>query len=203
MIRILFSLFFSTWRWFLLAAIVLFGMRALRADDAAAIRAAIDENFAAYNAEDVPRMMKSLSPTLPDRNEFARQSAKLFADTDAYISVHDFEILEIRPPFATARVVQATMAAQDTPEPTADEAYYRENSKLLPTEEKTEYVQAFKKEGGKWRLWLVMTRPRPAYVGYLDNGEYRGPNAKEVNARNGIITKSYCPNGDCSFPRVR
>jgi hypothetical protein len=185
------------------AAVLVFIGSALRADETTAIRAALDENFAAYNAEDVSRMMKSLSPTLPDRAEFAQQAGNLFADTDAYISVKDFEILEVRPPFATARVVQATMPAQDTPEPTADEAYYRENSKLLPSEEETEYVQAFKKEGGKWRLWLVMTKPRKPYVGYTDDGVYHGPNARKINAENGVVTKSHCPNGNCSFPRVR
>jgi hypothetical protein len=203
MMRILFAVVFSVWRWILLAALVFGGMRCLRADETDKIRAALDENFAAYNAEDVSRMMKSLSPTLPDRQEFARQSAKLFADTDAYISVKDFEILEVRPPFATARVVQATMPAQDTPEPTEDEAYYRENSKLLPSEEEVEYVQAFKKEGGKWRLWLVMTAPRKAYTGYTDDGVYHGAGAREINAKNGVAVKSYCPNGNCGFPRVR
>jgi hypothetical protein len=203
MTRILFAVLLSFRWWVALAAVLFFGSRLLRADDTDAIRAALDENFAAYNAEDVPRMMKSLSPTLPDRAEFAQQAGKLFADTDAYISVKDFEILEVRPPFATARVVQATMPAQDTPEPTADEAYYRENSKLLPSEEEVEYVQAFKKEGGKWRLWLVMTQPRKPYVGYTDDGVYHGPNAKKINAQNGIMTKSHCPNGNCSFPRVR
>jgi hypothetical protein len=203
MMRILFAVFFSTWRWLLLAAVLFGGMRMLRADETDNIRAALDENFAAYNAEDVPRMMKSLSPTLPDRAEFAQQAGKLFADTDAYISVKDFELLEVRQPFATARVVQVTLPAQDTPEPTADEAYYRENSKLLPSEEEVEYVQAFKKEGGKWRLWLVMTQPRKPYVGYTDDGVYNGPNAKAVNAKNGITMKSHCPNGNCSFPRVR
>jgi hypothetical protein len=178
MTRILLSVFFSTWRWWLLAALVFGGMKFVRADEGDKIRAALDENFAAYNAEDVPRMMKSLSPTLPSRNEFAQQSAKLFADTDSYISVREFELLEVRGQYATARVVQATRTAQDAPEPTAAEAYYRENSKLLPSDEEVEYVQAFKKERGKWRLWLVMTQPKP-YV------------------------KSDCPNGNCSFPRVR
>jgi len=190
------------WRWILAAALLGFGAGYVFADESENIRAALDENFAAYNAEDVPRMMKTLSPTLPDRHEFERQSSKLFADTDAYISVKDFEVLDIRPPFATARVVQATMPAQDTPEPTAEEAYYRENSKLLPSEEEVEYVQAFKKEGGKWRLWLVMTRPRKPYVGYTDDGVYHGPGAKAINAKNGIAVKSHCPNGNCSFPRV-
>lgn len=203
MMRILLSVFFGTWRLWLAVALLMFGLSAVRGDETDAIRAALDENFAAYNAEDVSRMMKSLSPTLPDRAEFAQQAGKLFADTDAYISVKDFEILEVRPPFATARVVQATMPAQDTPEPTADEAYYRENSKLLPSEEEVEYVQAFKKEGGKWRLWLVMTQPRKPYVGYTDDGVYHGPNARKINAENGIVTKSHCPNGNCSFPRVR
>lgn len=203
MMRILFAVFFSMWRWLLVAAVAIAAVQYVRADETAAIRSALDENFAAYNAEDVPRMMKSLSPTLPDRAEFAQQAGKLFADTDAYISVKDFEILEVRPPFASARVVQATMPAQDTPEPTADEAYYRDNSKLLPSEEEVEYVQAFKKEGGKWRLWLVMTKPRKPYTGYTDDGVYHGPNARKINAENGVMTKSHCPNGNCSFPRVR
>ena len=95
------------------------------------------------------------------------------------------------------------MPAQDAPEPTADEAYYRENSKLLPSEEEVEYVQAFKREGGKWRLWLVMTQPRKPYVGYTDDGVYHGPNSRAINAKNGIAVKSHCPNRNCSFPRVR
>lgn len=203
MTSILLAVLRSTWRWLVIAAIAITAMQYVRADEEPKIRAALEENFAAYNAEDVPRMMKSLSPTLPDRNEFARQSAKLFADTDAYISIKDFELLEVRGQFATARVVQATMPAQDTPEPSADEAYYRENSKLLPSEEEVEYVQAFKKEGGKWRLWLVMTQPRKPYVGYTDDGVYHGPGSAKINRENGVNVRSYCPNGNCSFPRVR
>lgn len=203
MTRIFFAVVMSYWRWLLAAALVFGAVQYARADEEPKIRAALEENFAAYNAEDVPRMMRSLSPTLPDRNEFARQAVKLFADTDAYISIKDFELLEVRGQFATARVVQATMPAQDTPEPTAEEAYYRENSKLLPSEEEVEYVQAFKREGGKWRLWLVMTQPRKPYVGYTDDGVYHGPNSKVINAKNGVLVKSHCPNGNCSFPRVR
>lgn len=203
MMRILFAIVFSMWRWLVVAALAIGFFQFARADESDKIRAALDENFAAYNAEDVQQMMKSLSPTLPDRNEFAQQAAKLFADTDVYISVKDFEILEVRPPFATARVVQVTMPGNDMPEPSAEEAYYRDNSKLLPSEEEVEYVQAFKKEGGKWRLWLVMTQPRKPYVGYTDDGVYHGPNSKEINAKNGVAMKSHCPGGNCSFPRVR
>lgn len=203
MTRIFFAVVMSYWRWLLAAALVFGAVQYARADEELKIRAALEENFAAYNAEDVPRMMKSLSPTLPDRKEFARQSAKLFADTDAYISIKDFELLEVNGQFAAARVVQATTAAQDAPEPSAEEAYYRENSKLLPSEEEVEYVQAFKKEGGKWRLWLVMTKPKKPYVGYTDDGVYHGPGAAKINRENGVNVRSYCPNGNCSFPRVR
>lgn len=203
MTRIFFAVVMSYWRWLLAAALVFGAVQYARADEELKIRAALEENFAAYNAEDVSRMMKSLSPTLPDRKEFARQSAKLFADTDAYISIKDFELLEVNGQFAAARVVQSTTAAQDAPEPSAEEAYYRENSKLLPSEEEVEYVQAFKKEGGKWRLWLVMTKPKKPYVGYTDDGVYHGPGAAKINRENGVNVRSYCPNGNCSFPRVR
>ena len=203
MFRIFFAIFYSLYRWILIGALAFLAFQYARGDEAQNIEAALEENFAAYNAEDVPRMMKSLSPTLPDRNEFARQAAKLFADTDAYISIKEFELLEVRPPFAVARVVQVTMPAKDMPAPTEDEAYYRENSKLLPSEEEVEYVQAFKKEGGKWRLWLVMTKPRAPFVGFTDDGVYHGPKAKEINAKNGVAMKNHCPNGNCSFPRVR
>jgi hypothetical protein len=206
MFRILFSVAASLRWWILLAVTVFLGtlfVGYVRANETDAIRAALEENFAAYNAEDVPRMMRSLSPTLPDRDDFERQASKFFKDNDAYISIKDFEVLEVRPPYATARVVQGTLPAEGAPEPSEDEAYYRENSKLLPSEEEVEYVQAFKKERGKWRLWLIMTAPKTPYVGYTDDGVYHGPNAKVVNAKNGITTRSHCPDGNCGFPRVR
>lgn len=205
MVRILRSVFLSTyWVWLTLIAFLV-GYSCVRAEHPAEsdIRTALDRNFEAYNREDVKAMLDTLSPTLPRREEFAQQAAELFRDTDAYISVRDFELLEVRGQYAVARVVQGTTARDDAPEPTPEEAFYRENSKLLPSEEETEYVQAFKREGGKWRLWLVMTTPRKPYVGYTDDGVYHGPGAAEINRKNGVNVRSNCPGGNCGFPRVR
>jgi hypothetical protein len=206
MMQLVRALFLSTfWWWMAVLAFVLGYATYVNAErpEEMEIRAALDQNFEAYNREDVPAMMATLSPTLPRRDEFAQQSAALFRDNDAYISVLDFELLEVRGQYAVARVIQGTTTRDDAPEPTPEEAFYREHSKLLPSEAETEYVQGFKKERGKWRLWLVMTQPRKPFVGYTDDGVYHGPNAAEINRRNGVKTRSHCPGGNCSFPRIR
>lgn len=206
MMQLVRALFVSTfWWWAAVVAFVLGYAAYVRADhpEEQEIRAALDQNFEAYNKEDVGAMMATLSPTLPRRDEFAQQAASTFRDNDAYISVREFELLEVRGQYAAARVVQGTLARDDAPEPTPEEAFYRENSKLLPDEEETEYVQAFKKERGKWRLWLIMTTPRKPYVGYTDDGVYHGPGAAEINRKNGVNVRSNCPDGNCGFPRVR
>lgn len=205
MFRIIRAVFLSMFWWWVAVGLLLVGYsQIVRAEHPAEadIRAALDQNFDAYNRENVKDMLATLSPTLPRREEFAQQAAELFRDNDAYISVRDFELLEVKGQYAAARVVQGTMAREDAPKPTEEQAFYRENSKLLPSEEETEYVQAFKKEGGKWRLWLIMTQPRKPYVGYTDDGVYHGPGAAEINRKNGVNVRSHCPNGNCGFPRV-
>lgn len=206
MFRIVYSVVASTFWWWAAAIALFVGYSQFARGDHPEehkIRAALDQNFEAYNREDVKGMLATLSPTLPRREEFAQQAAETFRDNDAYISVRDFELLEVKGQYAAARVVQGTMARDDAPEPTEEQAFYRENSKLLPSEEETEYVQAFKKEGGKWRLWLIMTQPRKPYVGYTDDGVYHGPGAAEINRKNGVNVRSNCPGGNCGFPRVR
>lgn len=205
MFQIIRSVFLSMfWIWWALIAFLV-GYTCAKADQPAEteIRAVLDRNFDAYNRENVKDMLATLSPTLPRREEFAQQAAETFRDNDAYISVREFELLEVKGQYAVARVVQGTTTGEAAAEPTAEQVFYRENSKLLPTEAETEYVQAFKKEGGKWRLWLVMTQPRKPYVGYTDDGVYHGPNAAEINRKNGVNVRSSCPNGNCGFPRVR
>lgn len=206
MFRIIRAVFLSMfWWWVALVAFIVGYSQLVRADhpEEQEIRAALDRNFDAYNRENVKDMLATLSPTLPRREEFAQQASETFRDNDAYISVRDFELLEVKGQYAVARVVQGTSVGDGVAEPTPEQAFYRENSKLLPTEAETEYVQAFKKEGGKWRLWLVMTQPRQPYVGYTDDGVYHGPNSAEINRKNGVNVRSYCPNGNCGFPRVK
>jgi hypothetical protein len=202
---VLISFMASFWWWAGLAAIMVGYSVAAHAEhpEALKIRAALDANFDAYNKEDVKSMMATLSPTLPDRNRFESECAALFRDNDSYISVRDFELLGVEGQYASARVIQGTTTTEGAPEPTQDAAFYRENSKLLPTEAETEYVQAFKKEGGKWRLWLVLTQPKAPVKGDTDDGVYHGRNAAAINKQNGVNVGGNCANGNCSFPRVK
>ena len=75
----------------------------------------------------------------------------------------DFEILELRPPHAAARVVQITLPAdaEDRTKGAPREVFFRDNSGLLPKWEACEYTQTFRKENGKWKLYLITTEPRP------------------------------------------
>lgn len=190
MFQIIRAVFLSTfWWWVALAALLVGYSSFVRADhpEERKIRAALDANFEAYNKEDVKAIMATLSPTMPGREQFAQEAAATFAGNDAYISVRDFELLGVRGQFAAARVVQGTTVRDGGDDPTQEQAFYRENSKLLPSEEVTEYVQSFKRENGKWRLWLIMT---PA-------------TSISPEQENGVNVRSDCPNGNCGFPRVR
>lgn len=203
MARILFSVALS-FRWWVVVALVAVWLTAVaRAEPAEDIRAALNANFEAYNHENVPAMMDTLSPTLPDRDTFAEHAQRVFDNADVYIRVEDFELLEVRGNMAKARVVQVTLPASEVQDETKDEDFFRNNSALLPDAERVEYVQGFKREGGKWRLWLIMSQPREPFVGYTDDGVYHGPNAAEINAKNGKFRKADCPNGNCGFPRVK
>lgn len=180
MFRILRGIFLSfattIWWWLALVAFAVGYTAIVRADhpETNKIRAALDKNFEAYNREDMKELMASVSPFMPRRAEFEFQSRKFFESNDAYISVKEFELLAVRLPYAAARVVQTTTKAPDAPEPTAEEAFYRDSTKLLPADEEVEYIQTFKKERGKWRLWLIIPQPQ-----------------------------NDCPTGNCGFPRMR
>jgi tRNA A-37 threonylcarbamoyl transferase component Bud32 len=128
-----------------------------------AIRAVVLENFKACADEDLKALMGTLSKKLPRLDEFAHEAEALFEATDVYIGLADFEILQLQPPFAAARIVQVTLPAdeKDRTEATPKEIFFRGNSALLPKWECCEYTQTFRKENGKWKLDLITDEPRP------------------------------------------
>lgn len=128
------------------------------------IRAALEKNFQAINEENVPVLMSTLDRQLPKRDEFEQEARAVFADVDMYMRVKEFELLEVRGPWAAARVVQLTLPANENARElgTNQQVFYRQNSMLLPEYDLVEYTQMFHKSGGKWRLWLVTTQPQPA-----------------------------------------
>ena len=128
------------------------------------IRAAMEANFQACNNEDVKALVGTLSKSLPRVPEFTKQATDTFQQTDAYFRLAEFEVLEVKPPYAVARVVQITLPKdeKDRTEGTKRQISYRNKSGLLPQWECVEYVQAFRKEGGKWKVHLVLSEPKPS-----------------------------------------
>ena len=139
--------------------------------------AALQANFEAYNNEDVPAMMETLSPRLPGRDEFARESQRLFDCSDPYISIRGFKVIGCQAPLVSAYVVQATHVDRSAAEATS----FRQQSALLPVDEYTEYIQQFVWDGQQFKLWLTATPPKKL-------------SEPQATAR--------CKGGKCQFPRV-
>ena len=131
--------------------------------EAEQIRVALEANFQACNNEDVRALVASCSKTMPGIPEFAKEAKDTFEQTDAYFRLADFELLELRPPYAMARVVQITLPKdeKDRTTGTNQQIFYRAQTGLLPPWECVEYLQRFKKEGGKWKVDVITTKPKP------------------------------------------
>ena len=131
--------------------------------EADAMRAVLEANFQACNHEDVEGLLDTMATSMQGRPEFAKEAKDTFEQTDAYFRLADFQLVEYRPPFATARVIQITLPKDEKDKTTGEpkQIYYQERSALLPKWECCEYVQTFRKEDGKWRLYLITTEPKP------------------------------------------
>lgn len=157
--------------------------------DAAQMRACLEDNFQACNNEDIEQLMDTQARSLP-RNEmaqFRKEAEQLFADTDVYLRLEEFQVVKKQLPFAAVRVVQVTLPADESirDNPDACQRFYRNITMLMPEHERVEYIQTFKRENGKWRLWEIVTKPTPVEKG---------------GDRQNMRAVSNCPNGQC---RVR
>lgn len=169
---------------FILAA---FGTLACAAEsDAPKIRAVLEKNFQACNEEDMKALMDTQARTIPreELDKFQAAAEKLFAETDVYLRLEEFQLLKVQGQYAAARVVQVTLPADEKvrSNPSACERFYRSNTMLMPEHERVEYIQTFKREGGKWRLWEIVTKPTPV-------GEAKAGDKPEGQPG--------CPDGQC------
>lgn len=132
--------------------------------EAEQIRAVLQANFQACNEENLDALMATCSREPEGTEEFADQARTLFRETDVYLRLADFELLELKPPYASARVIQITLPADEKDRTSGDarQVFFRGNSALLPQWETCEYTQTFKKEQGKWKLYAITTKPKPA-----------------------------------------
>ena len=152
------------------------------------IRQVLLQNFQACTDENIDVLMdtqaRGLSPCA--LQEFQRQAESVFAKTDMYLGLEEFQVTAVRLPYAAARVVQVTLPKDPELRQDPDERarFYRDHTALLPAYETVEYVQTFKRENGKWRLWQITTEPRP-----VGQASQKQP------------VRSNCPNGRCGQKR--
>ena len=133
----------------------------------AAIRAVMEENLAACNEENLPRLLATMSREMPNRELFIEETQKEWAATDSYARLVDLQVLRqssapranTRLPYATVRIVQTTVTgARKGDEPPSEFARKMVLAQDAPT---VEFETLWKKEGGKWRLVANLTAPSP------------------------------------------
>ena len=130
------------------------------ARDQQLITEAMNINFEACNREDIEAVMKSCAQAMPDREKFRRETLSTFEEKDIHYSLVECEVLDVRLPWAKARIVQDTHVLNRESKD-QDRAAFRNSSALLPVVERVEYINTFKKENGKWKLYLIISEMRP------------------------------------------
>jgi len=113
-------------------------------------------NFDACNREHIEDVMKSCADAMPDRDKFRQESLATFDEKDIHYSLVECEVLDVRPPWAKARIVQDTHVL-DRESRDRDRAAFRNSSALLPGGQRVEYLNTFKRENGKWKLYLIVS----------------------------------------------
>ena len=117
---------------------------------------AMQRNFAACNSEDITAVMESCADAMPDRGKFRKETLETFREKDIHYSLVACELLQVRLPYASARIVQDTHVG-DPESKTPCQAAYRNNTALIPNAQRVEYINTFKKEKGRWKLYLVVS----------------------------------------------
>jgi hypothetical protein len=120
---------------------------------------AMQRNFSACNEEDIRATMDSCSMEMPGRDRFERETKDVFQEKDIYYSLVECEVLEVKPPYALARIVQDTHV-ENRDSGTKQQSAFRNSSALLP-DERVEYLNTFKFENGVWKLLVIVSEMRP------------------------------------------
>lgn len=120
---------------------------------------AMIKNFEACNNEDIDATMDSCSMEMPDRDKFRNETIKVFKDKDIYYRLLDCKLLEVKFPYALAKIRQQTVLDDRSAESLLQESY-RNSSALVPNEY-VEYLNTFKFEGGEWKLLVIISEMRP------------------------------------------
>ena len=168
----------------LIAILMLFSQMAL-ADDPVEraeeeCRAVLEQNFHAITAESWKSFQKTLSQSVGTRaelQELKAEAQKMFSDTDVYMRLVDFKLINLRPPMAEALVLQLTLPADEKDrEPVRHQRLgvnFKHHSALLPEFELVKYRQRFRYENGEWKVHKIVSRPLPASTKTIEDAGLR------------------------------
>ena len=133
-------------------------------EQADACRAVLEENFNAFNFEDVDKLVATISRDAgppAQIEQFRREAKSLFEEADIYLRLVAFKPIEVRGNRLFANVVQHTSAAGDE-DARGTHHEFRNRSALLPEYRFAKYKQEFiwDKRQKKWLLGAIIGRPR-------------------------------------------
>lgn len=120
------------------------------------VTAAMQVNFEACNREDIKSVMDSCAVEMPDRDKFERETIDVFEEKDIYYRLVSCDLIEVKFPYALAKIVQETHL-KDRSASDKKQLYYRNSSALVPEEECVEYLNTFKCEDGVWKLLVIVS----------------------------------------------
>ena len=122
-------------------------------------REVLEENFRAFNAEDLQAFMRTIHPAAgrpSDHARLAREATALWQNADVAIQVVAAEFSVVTPTMAAAAVVQETLSLD------AESTRYRNRSALVPRERLVRYQQTFmRSRDGRWLMGPITTEPAP------------------------------------------
>ena len=129
-----------------------------------AITKLMEENCAAATAEDLPRVLATMSSEMPQRELFIEQCKREWAETDSYHRIENVKVVRTRGAYAIAIITQTVMTQKQAEDSDADNAPDAEltHAMSLHTDVPTTQVpMLFKREKGRWKLVAGLTPPQP------------------------------------------
>lgn len=132
------------------------------------LREVLEENMAASTNEDLPRLLKTMSKEMPNRELFVEQCKKEWAEHDIYYRLDDVKVVKQNkwpPPYAVATIRETQWdKKREGPEGRAEDVAADDlanRMSLRTTHPTTESEYLFKRENGKWKVVAGISDPRP------------------------------------------
>jgi len=160
----------------------------------AALREVTEQNFDATSKENLKALEATCSVTMPGRQAFLEDAAKLFDETDVYLRLEQFKLLNVRGDTAYVAVVQTTLVPEGV-RGSKIATSYRNATCLLPEKETIGYVQVCRFENGRWKIVTIDGQPVETTTDGKPVAAVPGTGFSQV--------RHSCPDGNCQFPRVR